>query len=275
MKLTYLGTAAAEGFPALFCNCKYCIEARKKGGKNIRTRSQALIDNQLLIDLPPDTYMHFLNGNVRFDAIHTLIITHGHSDHFYAKELKNRHSPYAHDMKAKKLQVYCSKVVFDLFVSEVGSAKLDGVDFNIFFPYQTFSSFGYKITPLPARHMQEGEAFIFLIEKDNKKILYAHDTGYFYDHVFKYLEENSITLDLISYDCTNVENSIPDTYAHMGFENIARLREKLKKIGAINNKTIEFVNHFSHNGNPDQSMLEKIAKPLGLRVAFDGCSVTV
>ena len=23
MKLTYLGTAAAEGFPAVFCNCEY------------------------------------------------------------------------------------------------------------------------------------------------------------------------------------------------------------------------------------------------------------
>lgn len=28
MKFTFLGTAAAEGFPAVFCNCKYCKEAR-------------------------------------------------------------------------------------------------------------------------------------------------------------------------------------------------------------------------------------------------------
>ena len=27
MKLTYLGTAAAEGFPAVFCNCEHCREA--------------------------------------------------------------------------------------------------------------------------------------------------------------------------------------------------------------------------------------------------------
>lgn len=43
MKITYLGTAAAEGFPAMFCNCEYCREAKKLGGKNIRTRSQAII----------------------------------------------------------------------------------------------------------------------------------------------------------------------------------------------------------------------------------------
>ena len=60
MKITFLGTAAAEAMPATFCNCKYCIEARRLGGKNIRTRSQSIIDGKLLIDLPADTYYHFL-----------------------------------------------------------------------------------------------------------------------------------------------------------------------------------------------------------------------
>lgn len=60
MKLTYYGTAAAEGFPALYCHCDACERARKSGGKNIRTRSQALINDDLLIDFPADTYMHEL-----------------------------------------------------------------------------------------------------------------------------------------------------------------------------------------------------------------------
>lgn len=60
MKLKYLGTAAAEGWPALFCHCEACKKARKLGGKNIRTRSQAIADNRLLIDFCADTYMHVL-----------------------------------------------------------------------------------------------------------------------------------------------------------------------------------------------------------------------
>lgn len=44
MKFIYLGTAAAEGFPAVFCDCAFCKEARMLNGKNIRTRSQALIN---------------------------------------------------------------------------------------------------------------------------------------------------------------------------------------------------------------------------------------
>ena len=45
MKLKYLGTAAAEGVPALFCTCEVCRKSMELGGKNIRTRSQAIIDN--------------------------------------------------------------------------------------------------------------------------------------------------------------------------------------------------------------------------------------
>ena len=46
MKLTYLGTAAAEGVPALFCRCDFCRYARKAGGREIRTRAGALLDDK-------------------------------------------------------------------------------------------------------------------------------------------------------------------------------------------------------------------------------------
>ena len=64
MKLQYLGTAAAEGWPALFCDCESCRRARIVGGRNIRTRSQAMLDDRLLIDMPPDTYHHLLTNNI-------------------------------------------------------------------------------------------------------------------------------------------------------------------------------------------------------------------
>ena len=76
MKLSFLGTAAAEGFPAIFCNCEYCKEARKLGGKNIRSRSQTLINDDLLIDLPADSYWHFINNGIEGDKIKYLLITH-------------------------------------------------------------------------------------------------------------------------------------------------------------------------------------------------------
>ena len=60
MKLRYMGTAALERLPALFCNCENCRKAMAAGGRNIMTRSQALVDDKLLIDLNSETYTHFL-----------------------------------------------------------------------------------------------------------------------------------------------------------------------------------------------------------------------
>ena len=38
MKIKYLGTAAAEAIPALFCTCDVCRKARKVGGRELRLR---------------------------------------------------------------------------------------------------------------------------------------------------------------------------------------------------------------------------------------------
>ena len=59
MKLKYYGTAAAEGVPAIYCSCDTCKYSMTHGGKNIRTRSQALVNDSLLLDIPPDTLYHF------------------------------------------------------------------------------------------------------------------------------------------------------------------------------------------------------------------------
>ena len=67
MRIKYLGTAAAEGVPAIFCSCEVCKKARELGGRNIRTRSQAIIDDRLLIDFPPDSCVHFMTNSI--DAI--------------------------------------------------------------------------------------------------------------------------------------------------------------------------------------------------------------
>ena len=58
MKITYYGTAAAEGQPALFCHCPTCEYARIHKGKDIRTRSQTMINEDLVIDLIDHTYVY-------------------------------------------------------------------------------------------------------------------------------------------------------------------------------------------------------------------------
>ncbi len=81
MKLKFFGTAAAEGFPALFCDCDSCHRARKAGGKNLRRRSQAVVDDKILIDFGPDTLSCALYDGLPLAHLHTCLITHSHEDH--------------------------------------------------------------------------------------------------------------------------------------------------------------------------------------------------
>ena len=46
MKIKYYGTSAGAGIPEIFCNCRVCNYARENKGKDIRTRSQAVIDEK-------------------------------------------------------------------------------------------------------------------------------------------------------------------------------------------------------------------------------------
>ncbi len=71
MNIQFLGTAAAEGVPALFCDCETCRESRLRGGRNVRTRSQALVDGVLLIDMGPDTLLHEMKYGLDFTTSST------------------------------------------------------------------------------------------------------------------------------------------------------------------------------------------------------------
>ena len=106
MKIQYLGTAAAEGIPAIFCDCENCQKSKAAGGKNIRTRSQALIDDCILIDFPADTYMHFLQYDIPLSKIRSCLITHSHMDHLYPVEMQMRKNGFANLNEQAPLTFY-------------------------------------------------------------------------------------------------------------------------------------------------------------------------
>lgn len=276
MKLTFLGTAAAEGCPAVFCNCRYCAEAREKGGKDIRTRSQSLINDDLLIDLPADTYHHFLQNRIRGDRIKHLLITHGHGDHYYPKELFNRGSCYAHNMEVQTLDVICPETVFLRVTADVAEADRDvarGLAIHLARPFQTMKFGDYEITPLPAKHAFGQSAVIYVIRQGDKTLLYAHDTGYPYREVLDYIREKGLYFNFATFDCTNAHLPIDDSGSHMGFDNVGRLIEELKGYGAIDENSLLYVNHFSHNGDCIHERMTESAARVGCKVSYDGCGV--
>ena len=273
MKLQFLGTAAAEGFPAVFCNCEYCQKARILDGKNIRTRSQSLINDELLIDLPADTYHHFLQNGIVGHKIKYLFVTHSHEDHFYPDELNMHHGAFAHSMDVPTLKVFLNEGAYKKAYNKL--QNMTGIEVNIIKHFETVEFDGYKVTALPARHFNGDNANFYIIESDGKTLLYAHDTGYFFPDVFDFLKEKAYKFDIVTMDCTNIDISIPDTGSHMGLPNIRRCIERLSEIGAVDQNTVKVINHFSHNGNPLQDVLEEKVKDDGYLVAFDSMIVEI
>ena len=97
MKIKYLGTAAYEGIPSLFCRCETCEKSRREGGRNLRSRSQALVDDELLLDFPADTVWHFHRFGMDWERIRDCLITHSHCDHLYTEDIEMAREGYAQD----------------------------------------------------------------------------------------------------------------------------------------------------------------------------------
>src|SRR5687768_17307596 len=114
MRLQLLGTAAAEGWPAPFCTCEPCTEARRRGGPNLRTRSGALLDDDFKIDFCPDTLVQMQLHNRHLAHIKTLVFTHQHADHIAAKELQWAAKPFTNTPPQEPIAVYANKEALEI-----------------------------------------------------------------------------------------------------------------------------------------------------------------
>lgn len=276
MKLTYLGTAAAEGWPALFCRCPYCRKALEAGGRNLRTRSQALVNDDLLLDFPADTFSHMQQNRLDLSAVRYLLITHGHIDHFAPADLHLRDNGfYAHDLTSETLDLYGNARVLKLLENEhvlrAEEPNHTGITPHLAEAYKPFSCGRYRVTPLPANHAGGEKALVYLIEDGEKTLLYLHDTGLLCDGFYDYLREHRVHADLVSYDCTYV--ALPSGGGHLGLDSCPVVREKLEAIGVSDEKTVSVVNHFSHNGKLIHDELVPVAKELGFLTSYDGMTV--
>ena len=275
MEIQYLGTASAEGLPALFCSCEICKRAREAKGKELRTRTQALVDKKILIDLPPDTYMHSLKYSLELGQVRHLLITHSHMDHFLPVELIHRHEHFGHYAEGI-LQVYGNEAAEKAFYDAVLIDRFrvhpldDAVRFVRIEPFADFMADGYHMIPIPADHDRRETCFIYVIEKDGKCLLYGHDTGMnlsqeAWDCIF------GRTYDLISLDATMGKNH-SEGY-HMGLPDALEMVRRLKEPGCIRPDTVKVINHFSHNGKMTHEELEIFVEEHGLTAAYDGMKV--
>lgn len=272
MNIKFLGTAAAEGWPALFCECEYCVKARENGGKNIRTRSSCIIDEKYMVDFPPDTYMHVLNNKLNLNKVEHLIITHSHEDHFYPEDIHMRKEPYAHIYSNKLLRVYGNSNVKKRFIdTDVEKDQNNRIVFNEIYPYKEYQMGEAIVVPLLADHKPDEKCFIYLIKLNGRTLLYGNDSGYFPEKTWEFLK--SIHIDVSILDCTDGPGKCVNY--HMGFPAVLTVKKRLIEQGCKNQDTKFIITHFSHNGKYLHEELVNMASPHGFIVAYDGMEIQI
>ena len=275
MKLQYLGTAAAEGIPSLFCRCEVCKRARERGGREIRSRSQAVVNGRLLIDFPSDSFGHCTAWDLDLSQIDSCIITHVHGDHTFPWEfyhLKKGNSTLPEEYGG--FHLYGSEDILSRFADpEKGSSgrlRLHTVK-----PFESFELCGLTVTPLKANH-GTAHPYIYMIEEDGHALLYAHDTDMLPEETWEFLRERHVRFDLVSLDCTGGAAEDLGKYCHMYLGVNKKCRARLLEYGLADEKTVFVLNHFSHNGlQVNYKEFCEIAEPLGFEVSYDGMEVII
>ncbi len=274
MHIRLLGTAAAEGWPAVFCRCEHCRRARAAGGKNIRTRSGANIDRTFQFDFGPDAYHHVLQGN-DLSRVEHLIFTHSHFDHMALGDLDLRKPPFAHGA-VETVRVWGNDAVLRKFGGKLANPERAGLGFHELRPFEAVSVGDATLVPLLADHDKNETCLLHIFERGGHSLLYGHDTGIFPEPTWEHLSQwaqHGRRLEVVLLDCTN--GPTPAERTHMGLDACARVRQRLMQIGAGTPQTRYIVTHFSHNGGLLHDELVERAAPLGLEVAYDGMEIQV
>lgn len=267
LRITYLGTGAAEGIPGLFCSCPLCTAARKNGGKDVRTRSQALINEDLLIDFPADTYSH----SIDMRAVRYLLVTHSHQDHFYPEDLCLRSKAFSATLDGAPLKVFGNETVCsrweETWRREYPSFDYSGIEFYCIKSFDSFSIGPYRVKALPANHKRSEECLIYDIGYEGSRLLYANDTGIKLDPaVFDHF--STVHYDIVSMDCTGMDKRV-GSY-HMGVADNVDFIAALKECGSVDGSTLFVSTHFSHFGQLDHEHLSALLSGHGIITAYDG-----
>lgn len=282
MNFQFLGTGAATSMPLLFCNCRVCKQARLLGGKNMRKRASALIDDKLLIDLGPDAFSQAEMYNIDLGKVTLLLQTHSHSDHFDAGHFITRSAEYGAQNLAQ-LDVVCSNGTcmdmnhwvqqnepsFDIW--NCSWQRNLNYRLNLIKSGETLPLGEYQITALDSLHDSRVEALVYIITKDEKSILYGTDLLGLSPHAQDVLER--FKLDLVVLDHTYGEGT--NQGGHLDGGQVVQIIRQMIEKKIIHQHTPVYATHISHEGNDVHQQMQQQALQKGYSIAYDGLKVTV
>ncbi len=283
MKVQYLGTGAAEGVPALFCNCEYCKSLRRRiaeggGGREVRSRAQILLDGELSIDFPPDAFYHTARFGVDLSAVRYLLVTHSHMDHFYAHDFILHGYKYAHAMTSPQLTIFGNSEAGEVFRECTRREMKPEVAPTLIFrgvgAFEEIAFDDWRAYSFPAHHTSR-EPLLWLIERGGTRVLHLTDTGRIPDESMDFLKALARRADLVTLDCTFLWEASDPNARHMDLREVAHTIERLTRAGICDDRTQKVITHFSHNSAPSPEALARAEREYGVIAAYDGMTLEI
>lgn len=282
MKLTFLGTAAAQSYPNAFCDCVNCERARALGGPSVRKRAAALINDDLLIDLGPDVMTAAWLHDRPLTRVRYCLQTHAHDDHFDPSHLLSRSPDYGVPA-APRLHFYASagslRRAALLMAPDVAPASLldpeVGVLLNLelhsIAAFQSFQVGPYRVTAFPATHDPTVEPLLYAIEAGERAFFYGTDTGVLAEPVWHALHQQGLRFDVVVLDHSlGVDEASSE---HLSGTQVAEHVERLRDEGLLAPQGRAFATHIAHDSSPVHPELEEFARLHGYEIPYDGQTV--
>ena len=271
MRLMILGSAAAEGVPALFCHCATCREARRRGGKDLRRRTAYLWDD-VLVDFGPDLIGQTLAFGLDLSRLRHLLVTHTHGDHFLPEYLLFRRPGYSAVPSDAMLTVHGNEAVRrGVEALPLPLAELQVQCRTIRAGEEIALGEGRSALALRAAHNPEEECLLYLLRSPGGAILIANDSGWWPEETWERLAQERVDVAII--DCTYGLST--NLGGHLPATEVIHAAAELRRLDILSPTGRVLANHFSHNGRCLQADLEARLGPEGIEVGYDGMVVEV
>jgi phosphoribosyl 1,2-cyclic phosphodiesterase len=285
MQLTFLGTAASEGFPDPFCRCAGCVAARQEGGRSLRLHSAALINDDLLIDHGPSLLAAAMKLGIDLGGVAWALQTHPHGDHLDALTLFGR-SRQCRVEGLVETHLHCAPATLDridafLSLSHRTESIRDPVTQAMYAlriseiaPWQAVTMGPYRVQSVAASHDEGHEAMLFAIEdtRSGGRAFYGTDTGPLPAGTWERLAELGWAFDLLILDHTFGFGK--RSSGHLNADQFLEEVTAARAAGVIGEETRVIATHLGHHSHPAHAEITAWAADRGYEIAWDGLTVS-
>ena len=255
MRIRFLGTGAAEGIPAMGCECDNCARASREDGRLARRRSAALFSlpgYELLMDTPPDI-RDLLDIN-RIRQIHGIYLSHQHSDHAGGLE--------EFLYWGAEVDLFAEPRVYRQLVRNHWGERLRDIAFHLpIRPGIAIRFNDFALIPFEVRHSVP--CFGLAINEGGRRVVHLTDSATQLSNYAQSLIDGCDALIVNTPFFGPIESE-----AHLSVEEAIALKAETGARRLV-------LTHIAHHNRPHDELEDYVAQFEGVTVAYDGFTMEV